>query len=39
MHAASSSSMFQIVNDSRLQPIADEAEHRLRSVFDAVRAG
>jgi uncharacterized protein (DUF302 family) len=32
-------SMFQIVNDPRLQPIADEAERRLRSAFDTVRAG
>jgi uncharacterized protein (DUF302 family) len=31
-------SMFQIVNDPRLQPIADEAERRLRSAFEALRA-
>jgi uncharacterized protein (DUF302 family) len=31
-------SMFQIVNDPRLQAIADEAERRLRNAFDAVRA-
>jgi uncharacterized protein (DUF302 family) len=32
-------SMFQIVNDPGLQPIADEAERRLRAAFDSVRAG
>jgi uncharacterized protein (DUF302 family) len=31
-------SMFQVVNDPRLQPIADEAERRLRNAFEAVRA-
>ena len=30
-------SMFQIVNDPRLQPIADEAERRLKSAFETLR--
>jgi uncharacterized protein (DUF302 family) len=29
-------SMFQIVNDARLQPIADEAERRLKAAFDSL---
>jgi uncharacterized protein (DUF302 family) len=29
-------SMFRIVNDPRLQPIADEAERRLRAAFAAL---
>jgi uncharacterized protein (DUF302 family) len=29
--------IFQVVNDPRLQPIADEAERRLRSAFEALR--
>jgi len=32
-------SMFQIVNDPRLQPIADEAEHRLKAAFESLRSG
>lgn len=35
---ANPQSMFQVVNDPRLQPIADEATRRLRVVFEALRA-
>jgi len=31
-------SMFQVVNDLRLQPIADEAARRLRAAFETLRA-
>lgn len=31
-------SMFQIVADPRLQPIADEAKRRLEAAFDGLRA-
>jgi uncharacterized protein (DUF302 family) len=31
-------SMFQVVNDPRLQPIADEATRRLRAAFEILRA-
>jgi hypothetical protein len=30
--------MLQIVDDPLLQPIADEAERRLRSAFEALRS-
>ena len=30
--------MFQVVDDPRLQPIADEATHRLRAAFASLRA-
>jgi uncharacterized protein (DUF302 family) len=30
--------MFQVVKDPRLQPIADEAERRLRAAFEMLRA-
>jgi uncharacterized protein (DUF302 family) len=30
-------SMFQVVNDPRLQPIADEAERRLKAAFESLR--
>jgi hypothetical protein len=29
--------MFQVVNDPRLQPIADEAERRLKAAFESLR--
>ena len=29
--------MFQVVNDARLQPIADEATRRLRAAFESLR--
>jgi uncharacterized protein (DUF302 family) len=32
-------SMFQIVNDARLQPIADEAERRLRAAYVTLTKG
>jgi uncharacterized protein (DUF302 family) len=32
-------SMFQIVNDPRLEPIAEEAERRLRGTFEALCSG
>jgi uncharacterized protein (DUF302 family) len=30
-------SMFQIVNDPRLQPVAEEAERRLKGAFESLR--